>query len=898
MGALELWGKVVYLEARVRYRRGLLASPDAWRDRVDLPVERLREDFEAGLAEARRDYERYKDAFERTLDNRAKRGYPELKYALHNRNQIAEMEQIARLTRDAGLFHYVRSYTSLDRPEGGEGLERYASSLWRDHVEARLEVLERAQTLTQALGERAASAEGAREGESPNTAPRPFDWDGEIVNGWLAGGWTLGQMRDSLACFESEAVRLHAGRYLRAREYFAATAGAAEECREVMAGAARLPALEESDLHRIRRLAGGDAAAVGERERAHLLDLVSCARGETGADAERAARLLESSLGLEVSHGADAGRTGAAHGRLAAFRPHDDAWAGRLAGLLALRETEALALAAAGASRERFDAAREEVYRKRGQLELTRRVREAAGLSPDAARVLGASEERALERHLGEVIDALRSRGSRWRDWQAEAVDEFKHVLPPRERERAGRVVIEVRARREEERRAEALLQLLPEFEAAARLYLRDAYRDEGLEGMREPSRRREHVRGLAERFSQAAGNAGHDPAGLGLTREHLEARAGRALTDAVERFGREELETCELGRLEARMILACAERDGAEARLLRFVDHAPFHTWGYRTREGAGSTSLCESLLFAAETADRAALLVAQDAAGHIERRVQEEEDRLAGVAAERADEADAAARTYEARAGRALEPEVTTRGPVFEPGELKRLEEAAFVTRDPELTGLVARCEEGMYGREYAAARALGRVLRAAAVWDAEFNLPGKYEYPAAAARLDRLGEEARGLLSEMLDRHRAAREAERAAADTFRTGVEAQADERAGAALRTPHGHPVPLVTEAEAREIFARRAGMSDHQQRSWDKMTMYAEVAVEGGGPGGAQTRSLHKWALRNIASITRTSEYDKFMGDAKALSYNDARAIVRQQEKERGRSSQVISRGH
>jgi hypothetical protein len=130
--------------------------------------------------------------------------------------------------------------------------------------------------------------------------------------------------------------------------------------------------------------------------------------------------------------------------------------------------------------------------------------------------------------------------------------------------------------------------------------------------------------------------------------------------------------------------------------------------------------------------------------------------------------------------------------------------------------------------------------------------------------------------------------ARDRERAAAVAFRTGVEAQANERAGAAPRTPLGHPMPLVTEAEGREIFARRAGMSEHQQRSWDEMTMYAEVVIEGGGPGGAHTRSLHEWGIRHMASITCASEYEKFISDAKVLSYNDARVIARQQEKEQG----------
>lgn len=829
---------------------------------------------------------------------RSRTAYPGLKYPLHNAKQIAEMEEIARLTRDAGLLRYVRSYTALDRPAGGEGQDRYVGSLWRDHVEARLEVLERADMLVQ-VSRRSSVSKTVETpaGVTPNTARPSSDRDGKIVDGWLAGGWTPEQMRDSLACFESDGVRLHAGRYLRAREFFSATGGALAECREGTSALASRPALEDSHLTRIDRLAGGEVAAVGERERTFLLDLASTASAELEADPRRTARLLESSLSLDVSHGWETGRTGGAHRSREVFRPHDDEWAGRLAGLLVFRETEGLASAVSGASRERFDATREDVYEKRRLLELTREVRAASGMTPDApAAALGAAEERAIERCLRAVGDGLRSRGAGWKEWQAEGVGEFKHAFPERDREKAGHVIEEVKARLEEERRTEALRLLLPQFDSAARLYLHAAYHDEGLGRMREPSRRREHVRELAERFSRAANEAGHDPERLGLARGQLEARAGGAVMEAVERFGREERETFELGRLEARMILACAERDEAATRLRRFADHAPFHTWGYRTRDGHGSTSLCEALFTLNDETDRAALLVAEDAAGHVTRRIDQGQAELVEVVTTRAAEATAATHAYEAREAELSRPEVTTRGPVFEPGELKRLEEAAFVTRDPALTGLVARREEEVYGPEYAASRALGRALRAAAVWGAEHDLPARYERPVAPGRLDGLREPAREFLSSQLDRHRAAREAERAAADSFRTGVEAQANVRAGAAPRTPRGTPTPLVTEAEAREIFARWGGMSTQQRRSWDRMTMYAEVAVEGDGRDRGGTRSLQEWAIRNIASITCGSEYERFIGDAKVLSYNDARGIVRQREKDHSRNRSLSTR--
>lgn len=101
------------------------------------------------------------------------------------------------------------------------------------------------------------------------------------------------------------------------------------------------------------------------------------------------------------------------------------------------------------------------------------------------------------------------------------------------------RVVEEAKARLEKERRAEALERLEPQLESAARFYVRAAYHDEGLEVMSEPGRMNDHVRGLAERFSQVTRDAGHEPERLGLDGKELEERAERVLFEAVERFGR-----------------------------------------------------------------------------------------------------------------------------------------------------------------------------------------------------------------------------------------------------------------------------------------------------------------------------------------------------------------------
>ena len=95
-----------------------------------------------------------------------------------------------------------------------------------------------------------------------------------------------------------------------------------------------------------------------------------------------------------------------------------------------------------------------------------------------------------------------------------------------------------------------------------------------------------------------------------------------------------------------------------------------------------------------------------------------------------------------------------------------MARLEEAAVITRDHELMALVARYEEETHGPPYAAARAMGRALRAVVVAHKEHAVPGRFEHPIAVERLGRLPELVRESLSEVSDRHRAARAAERAA------------------------------------------------------------------------------------------------------------------------------------
>lgn len=899
MGALELWGKTVHLEAKVKYRRALLDSLDVWRDRIDHPVEGVKQSLELKLEETERDYERYRDAFERTLENRGRKGYPELKYPLHNSKQIAEMEEIARLTRNAELLRYVHSYTKLNRPIDSEWQVREVGSRWRDHVEARLEVLERADMLLQVSGHLDVTPTIAQTSAASYVVHPPFDRDREIVKGWLYGSWTPEQMHNSLPCFEAEAARLHATRYLKAQEFFVATGETLAGWRKGVVQFAARPGLEMDDLDRIHRLVSGKVSGISERERALLLDLAASVKSERDMSPRQTARLLEASLTVDASREVEVDRAKDARVTREVFRPHNDIWAGRLAGLLMLGETEALALAVTGASRERFEALREDVYVKRELMELTRAVRTASGMTHNVqAGVSTAGEGRALERHLQAIAAGLGSRGEGWEEWQASGVSEFKNILPARDQKRAGRIVEEVKSRLETERRAEALERLDPQLESAAQFYVRAAYRGEGLSVMSEPDRLNNHVRGLAEHFSQVARDAGHDPERLGLDGRELEARAERVLSEAVERLGREERDSRELGRLEARMILACALRDEAASRQQRFSVHAHFHQWNYETLDGRGSTSLCEIWFTYHEEADPAALLVAQDSEQHIVRSINEVHARLAETGAARAVEAEAATMAYEARAGELSPRGVTTRGAVFEPGELSRLEEAAVITRDHELIRLISRCEQETYGPEFAAARAMGRALRAAAVVHAEHGVPENFEHPVAAVRMERLPGHVRDSLSELLARHRDARETERGTALSFREGLETQAGERAGEVSRAPHGAIKPLLTEAEAGEIFGRMLTMNTNERRLWERMTMHAEVAVRAAdSTQGNHQQSLHEWARQNTSAVNRGSEYERGVGDTMVLSHREARAIIRQQEKELRRDRPTPSRG-
>jgi hypothetical protein len=278
--------------------------------------------------------------------------------------------------------------------------------------------------------------------------------------------------------------------------------------------------------------------------------------------------------------------------------------------------------------------------------------------------------------------------------------------------------------------------------------------------------------------------------------------------------------------------------------------------------------------------------------------RSINEVITRLVDAEAPHAHEADAATRAYESRAGQLSHLGVMTSVPVFEPGELARLEEAAVITRDHELIALVARCEQETYGSEYAAARAMGRALRAVVVVHDEHAVPERFEHPVAAERFERLPVQVRETLSERHDRHRAAREAERVAALSFRENLAAQASERAGAASRPQQRGAIrPLLTEVEAGEIHGLALRMETRERRSWGQTTMHAEVAVKDDKLRGAGLPSLEEWARDFRVASSRGNEYERDVGDARVLSHRDAQARVREQQKEHGQDRPTSSRG-
>jgi hypothetical protein len=201
------------------------------------------------------------------------------------------------------------------------------------------------------------------------------------------------------------------------------------------------------------------------------------------------------------------------------------------------------------------------------------------------------------------------------------------------------------------------------------------------------------------------------------------------------------------------------------------------------------------------------------------------------------------------------------------------------------------------------YAAQRAMGRALRAVAVSNVEYAVPGRYEQPIAASRLERLPEEERRVVSGWLDRHLGARAAERAAAHSFLEHLDTQANARVAEITRALEerqqqegqghrrqelwGSVRPLLTEFEAGELYRVGLTKNGHGQREWNRMIMYAVVAVDADHRRGESLPGVDEWARHNRVPQLG-SEYGRGISE-KVLSHSEARERIRQEKKELGR---------
>ncbi|MBA3241906.1 MAG: hypothetical protein H0T60_11830, partial [Acidobacteria bacterium] len=403
MGALELWGKTVHLEARVGYRRELLASLDGWGPLlVDHPVEGLRGHFTRELARAEREYERHRIAFEKTLENRALLDYGELRHPLHNSRQIAEMKQMAELTHDAELLRHVHSYLILDRPGPAETtLSQAIGERWGEQIGARLGVYERARLLQDVAEANRQLREESRAGDIPPGARmRGLDPDQEIVRGWLGGGWTRRQMEDSAGLIADAGTSYHAGRYLKACDYLAAANEVLGQYRRGAEAMTAYPVLDQAQRHRLDALARDGASGLGNAGTLWLKEVAAVMDLREPPGRAKFLRLMERSLEINQGHEPPSQRDGGQPPDLGTLRPHDERWMSRLVSVTELKEAEALAVAMRGATGEDFRNCEARAREMRARLELATVIRAAGGEGDlPQGRDLTRVEGRELDNH-------------------------------------------------------------------------------------------------------------------------------------------------------------------------------------------------------------------------------------------------------------------------------------------------------------------------------------------------------------------------------------------------------------------------------------------------------------------------------------------------------------------
>lgn len=903
MGALELWGKTVHLEARVNYRLALLDSLDAWRELIDYSADGVKQSLELKLEEAEREHGRYRAAFEKTLENRAVNGYPELKYPLHNTKQIAEMTEIARLTRDAELIRYVRSYTSLDRPGEEEALAREVGARWGDEIEARVEVIERAAMLERVASAGRSVAPAHQSVYASESLRPPLDKDHETVRGWLHGGWSTSQMRSSLGCFDDEGTRRHAERYVMAREYLGAVREALADSREGAERLAAAPALDASQVERINALLGRTGGGLEKHERTFFREVVTLVNDDRVPSKAVFERLVKQSAPERADSDKDTReRAGDTPPAVDVMRPHDERWMGRLILSAELKAVGALSLAACDGVKAQFEGAVDDARAARAMLDLARSVRRASGITEDPpAATPSAVERRAFDNQHLAISQQLRARDLDWTPDRIAAVEEFMDCLLPAERRKAESAAARERARLEELKGREQLEKVRTMLNGAGELYVRSAYRAEGFEALRDPARFDDRVSELAARYAQIITDSGVSPEKTGLDDKRLREAARLKLTAAVTKYEREELEIADLSRLEGRAMLA--EHLSAASQLRRewFERHWPVVEWNYVTMDGRGRASLagaCEELagqLARGREADGARLLVCEDEINHIVAATQPEIDRLREEEARLRAEWLELRAEHEGRLSSHREKGLRVDGPRFTEEEWGKLEACVAETRNVALNEIITGAEEQSPGLEYAARRATGRALAAEAIEHGEYKLAPKFDRPPAAGKLALLPAEMRPRLMAAFAAHAAARDAEKSAAFSYRAALEARAGELAGR-FKTETGREArPLLSVWEAGLVASTYGTMDAHSRYRWEKKLARVEVEapVTNRSTPKVGGRSSHpglgEWKAKNMTATSRdpAMKFQRVMDGRNVMSQSEARMIVREQSREK-----------
>lgn len=540
------------------------------------------------------DYGRHDEAWKKTIENRKEKKLPEIKYPLHNVRQLDEMRGIAERTRDADLLSYVREYDLLDRPEGRDELRRAFAERWGREVMAEAGVHEEGQRLRAALRDEPAIRPDDSEGKGRGDGRGRASEDrmlGRLFDEWAAGGWSTGEVRQSLACVSDGHLRQQAENYLRAREYHEVTKEVLRDYREGAEGLAAPPTLRTDEVERIKELLSAKDAVADRQARAHLDNVVVFASGEARVSPEGVRAMAERSLSTDGSLSRVDSRSASATERFDVARPLDDRWAARLTDVVALAETRALAAGMRETSVDKLEAARREAFERREMLEFVGWVRGRMGMAEPPS-VRAPTAERQEMENLRRYVSQQLLRERPWTHEQLEQIREFGHRAPEKDRDTLADSLDrrEQRIKRDRVEREQRLLEarVAGLNEAMARADARfpaEVFSRLDLDRLREPERVREETEKLARHYLDAAREQG-------LTPEHVQFRAVSAEEHArLTVYG--TVERAE--RLRAAWVLAAA--DSPSAKLL--TDRLSKAGVEVETSPGGGRTAPAVRLKF-----------------------------------------------------------------------------------------------------------------------------------------------------------------------------------------------------------------------------------------------------------------------------------------------------------